>query len=261
MAKELKSWHHTAWLSRPGDQAATLQVEGDPNCRFAGSHEGTCLPREGDRLTARVAHLQGVDRGGDGSVSGSHKQYWEPDPGPRQSFGINGVADCVRFIEEGAQGHPGGCFTSAEVCQVDNCVTSDIAHLYTGQCLNRNLAGGLASAPQVSRDYDGTVTVSGVGPDTRIVFNENGAGQSDIPYSFHTMPTEAMLSLAQLQTQGDQRYGEFNWRGISIREHVNHAITHLFAYLAGDEQDDHLQHGAWRALAALEGKLHNKEGK
>jgi hypothetical protein len=99
---------------------------------------------------------------------------------------------------------------------------------------------------------DGVCPVEGVGPDTPTKINENGASQSDIPYSFHTMPVRAVMSLAQLQTEGDKKYGAHDWRGISVEDHVNHAITHLMAWLAGDRSDNHLQHGAWRAIAALE---------
>lgn len=98
----------------------------------------------------------------------------------------------------------------------------------------------------------GPPVLEGLGPDTPTATNGRGASQSAIPYAFHTMPATAVLSLAELQAQGDAKYGVANWRGITVDEHVNHAITHLFAYLAGDRQDRHLQHGAWRALAALE---------
>ena len=42
-------------------------------------------------------------------------------------------------------------------------------------------------------------------------------------------------------------------------EHVNHAVQHLFAYLAGGESDDHLDHAILRAMFAYEVD-HEREG-
>ena len=39
---------------------------------------------------------------------------------------------------------------------------------------------------------------------------------------------------------------------IPAEEHINHAVQHLFAYLAGDESDDHLSHAILRAMFAYE---------
>lgn len=54
---------------------------------------------------------------------------------------------------------------------------------------------------------------------------------------------------------GDWPVGYSNWHSIPLGDHVNHALTHLFAHLAGDVQDDHLEHASCRLLMALEQKI------
>lgn len=102
--------------------------------------------------------------------------------------------------------------------------------------------------------------VEGMGPDAPVVTNDFGGSQSAIPMVFTTMPLRALVELAKLQKQGDDKYGPHNWRGISEDDHVDHALAHLFADRVGDTQDSHLVHAAWRVLAALEMRLTNEEG-
>lgn len=94
-------------------------------------------------------------------------------------------------------------------------------------------------------------TVRGVGPDAPVVVNAQGAGQSKSIHHFHTMDAQALLRMAEIQAQGDEKYGPNNWRGIPVGEHINHAITHFFAWLAGDRSDDHLGHALCRAMFAV----------
>lgn len=95
----------------------------------------------------------------------------------------------------------------------------------------------------------------GMGPNAEVEYNSQGAGQSVIPVVFTTLPLTALWKLAELQKQGDQKYGAHNWRGIPEPEHLNHAFAHLLAHGLGDRTDDHLLHAAWRLLAALEVRL------
>jgi hypothetical protein len=87
-------------------------------------------------------------------------------------------------------------------------------------------------------------------PDAEIETNEYGGKQSRADVHFHTLDAKVMLDLGRLAAYGDNRYGVHNWHRIPPEEHVNHAIVHLFAWLAGDVQDDHLLHAMWRAHAA-----------
>ena len=98
--------------------------------------------------------------------------------------------------------------------------------------------------------------ITGVQPDVPTVTNENGGRQSATPYAFHFLPPHAVFAAAEVAKYGAERYGETlldrNYKKISAEEHVNHAIQHLFAYIAGDESDDHLSHAILRAMFAYE---------
>jgi hypothetical protein len=97
--------------------------------------------------------------------------------------------------------------------------------------------------------------VKGVGRDAPVVTNANGGKQSGSPYRADLFPPRAFLSVSEVLAHGARKYGEDNWRRIEVREHLNHCLAHLFAYLAGDGSDDHLEHAACRAAMALEIKL------
>lgn len=94
--------------------------------------------------------------------------------------------------------------------------------------------------------------LSGVGQDTPVTKNERGGLQSGIPYACHLLPARAVLSVSAVLELGARKYRRDNWRNITAEEHVNHALTHALAWIAGDTQDDHMSHFACRALMALE---------
>lgn len=57
--------------------------------------------------------------------------------------------------------------------------------------------------------------------------------------------------VAETCQEGAQKYDDYNWeRGMPISDLLNHAISHLYNYLAGDRTEDHLGHAAWGCLAA-----------
>lgn len=97
--------------------------------------------------------------------------------------------------------------------------------------------------------------IPGVGPNQEMTVNESGGKQSAIPYRCDLLPARASLGVAHILHEGAEKYGDDNWRKIGVNDHLNHAITHLFARLSGDRQDDHLGHAATRLLMALELEL------
>ena len=97
----------------------------------------------------------------------------------------------------------------------------------------------------------GRAPLGNLGADAPIETAANGAQQSRLDYRFDLLDAPAMFALARVLDYGAKRYAENNWRGIPTRSHVNHVLVHLFGYLAGDTQDDHLSHALCRAMMAL----------
>lgn len=101
-------------------------------------------------------------------------------------------------------------------------------------------------------------SIPGMGPDQPTITNEDGAGQSDIPYRMDLLDARALMVAAAVLKSGADKYGAGNWRVIPIRDNLNHLLAHTYAYLAGDTQDDHLSHVLCRALFALGCELDGK---
>lgn len=96
------------------------------------------------------------------------------------------------------------------------------------------------------------MNIEGVGPSVETVVNARGGKQSSNPYRCDLFPAAAYLHLARILAVGAEKYGEFNWHEVTFSEHINHALTHIKAYGAGDRQDDHIGHAACRMVMALE---------
>lgn len=104
------------------------------------------------------------------------------------------------------------------------------------------------------------IQIEGVGPDAEVVVTAKGGKHSSSPYATRLLPAAAVLHVSKILKEGADTYKdadranslEANWRFIHRYEHVEHAMTHLLAHLAGDTSDDHLGHAATRLLFALE---------
>ena len=108
---------------------------------------------------------------------------------------------------------------------------------------------------QLLRGRDGNVII-GVEPDAEVIENAQGGKQSDTPYGFHLLPISALFDAAKVAKYGADKYGETferrNYTKISTNDHLNHAIQHIYAFLAGDKQDDHLGHAIVRLMFAYD---------
>lgn len=93
--------------------------------------------------------------------------------------------------------------------------------------------------------------IEGIGPDAPIEVNEKGGKGSKMPYAFAWLDALAMFALAKVVMYGGQKYGFNNWRKVDTLTHLNHALTHIYAWLAGDRQDDHLEHAFCRLMMAV----------
>lgn len=60
-----------------------------------------------------------------------------------------------------------------------------------------------------------------------------------------------MRRLAETCAEGAKKYGPYNWeKGFPVSDLLNHALRHLYLYLSGDRQEDHLAHALWNVGAA-----------
>ena len=98
--------------------------------------------------------------------------------------------------------------------------------------------------------------VEGVAPGGEVAVDlVTGAKQSKVRHRCDLMPPLATLHVAEIMHAGSGKYGDWNWWKIPMNELLNHALIHMFAFLAGDTQDDHLGHAACRMMMALERRL------
>lgn len=84
-----------------------------------------------------------------------------------------------------------------------------------------------------------------------IITNANGARQSDIGARYDLLPARALREVAGVLKIGAEKYGEENWRGLSVAEIHNHTLGHAIAFNNSNKLED-LSHTACRALMALE---------
>lgn len=59
-------------------------------------------------------------------------------------------------------------------------------------------------------------------------------------------------AVAKACAEGAAKYGDYNWEaGMPVGDLLNHALRHVYRYLAGDRSEEHLGHAAWGLLAAI----------
>lgn len=81
-------------------------------------------------------------------------------------------------------------------------------------------------------------------------------GKEETNARFDLITPVGLRRLAETYGEGSLKYGDENWlKGIDTKNLMNHALTHLNKYMAGDKTEDHLAHAAWNLFAIM----HNEE--
>lgn len=58
--------------------------------------------------------------------------------------------------------------------------------------------------------------------------------------------------LARTYAEGAAKRGRNNWEnGMPVNDLLNHAIAHIYKFLNGNRDEDHLGHAAWNILGAI----------
>lgn len=100
-----------------------------------------------------------------------------------------------------------------------------------------------------------------LGNNVVITENESGGKQHERPYRCQAIPPKALLEVGKVRYIGynQHKYEDDNYKKIPLTEHIGRALTHIYAYLSGDNSNDHLSHAACRILFALEMEVEDKE--
>lgn len=74
------------------------------------------------------------------------------------------------------------------------------------------------------------------------------------------MPASALLRLSRHYEHGAKKYGKFNWqKGIPVSSFMDSALRHIFKYLDGWDDEDHLAAAAFNILGAMEMEAHKPD--
>lgn len=82
------------------------------------------------------------------------------------------------------------------------------------------------------------------------------AGKGDMV----SLPNAAILRLSKHYEHGAEKYGRWNYtKGIPVSSFMDSALRHIFKYLDGRDDEDHLAAAAFNILGAMEMEAKHKE--
>lgn len=98
-----------------------------------------------------------------------------------------------------------------------------------------------AAAPE--KPAEGTTAKFGTGAVRSDTFEE---------FRYDLISPIGLREVARTCAEGAAKYSDYNWeRGMPVHDLLNHALAHVYQFLAGDRGEPHLAHAAWNLLAAI----------
>lgn len=118
---------------------------------------------------------------------------------------------------------------------------------YSDDPLDRRVIGdadeGPAPATPAVIPQPGTTAKFGTGAVRSDTFEE---------FRYDLVSPIGLREVARACAEGAAKYSDYNWeRGMPVHDLLNHALAHVYQYLAGDRREPHLGHAAWNLLAAI----------
>jgi len=82
------------------------------------------------------------------------------------------------------------------------------------------------------------------------------AGDGTVEYDgvvgYADLPRKGLQGVARACAEGAVKYSPYNWeKGMPCVEMIRHALRHVYLWLDGDREEDHLGHAAWNMFGAL----------
>lgn len=81
----------------------------------------------------------------------------------------------------------------------------------------------------------------------------SGAARTALGERWDLLSPIGLQEAARAAHEGAERYGMFNHeKGLPVHVYLNHAIRHIYMYLAGDRKEPHLGHACWGLMFACQ---------
>ena len=96
----------------------------------------------------------------------------------------------------------------------------------------------------------------------RIDYGENAAIRepTDGKGDMYSLPPAALLRLSKHYELGAKKYSRRNYmRGIHVSRFLDSGLRHIFQYLDGNDDEDHLSAATFNLLGAMQMELRNPE--